>query len=743
MTVEPGQASSLTIILIDRNGPKTRDAVEPIVRSAERTKHYVVSTRSAGSNPRRNEMAGFEWLRQRQLASGLNLAVKKVDTPYVALLPSDARPSEDWAPSALEMLESDPSLSAVRYRVKGIPYHGVSVTGLAGRQLPQPDRGEVLGISLYGTVVKVRHLRASGGFAALTDWNGIGTNLGWRLWLTGGSVRWCPDAIVEVLEEEPAESPGDLEAAVASVETCWDDRRRRSALEELEPRGRQLVAASARRWGTERERVQKLRRRSDPELLRLFDSVGGNPKLEKEFGPSRRVLVVTDDVLSQAMAGPSIRAWHISEELAKEHEVKLVTTTGICERKADPFDVEAPTGPRWTELEDWCEIVVHQGYALTKVPRLRGSKKIMIVDAYDPVQLEVLELAREDGEWVRLDAAENAVRVLNDQLRRADFVVCASSKQRDLWLGTLAAIGRVSPANYDADPTLERLINVVPFGLPTEPPRKSRSAIRGSVPGIGVNDQVVIWGGGLYNWFDPATLIRATDRLKEDLPNLRVFFMGGRHPNPLTPFMRTALEAEQLSERLGLTGKHVFFNEGWVDYEERQNYLLDADVGVSLHLDHVETAFSFRTRILDYIWAALPILATAGDAFAEIIERNGLGIVVAPQDVGATAEALRTILEQPALAARFRKASEELRPTLSWPEVMKPLAGFCRSPGHAADRIPPPGRPEPRDGLPSRLDRLRSKQLAATRRYRRGGAKSVVEGASNTVRRLIRGNSRQ
>ena len=38
-------------------------------------------------------------------------------------------------------------------------------------------------------------------------------------------------------------------------------------------------------------------------------------------------------------------------------------------------------------------------------------------------------------------------------------------------------------------------------------------------------------------------------------------------------------------------------------YDERADYLLDADVGVSTHFPHIETEFSFRTRILDYLWA--------------------------------------------------------------------------------------------------------------------------------------------
>lgn len=91
-----------------------------------------------------------------------------------------------------------------------------------------------------------------------------------------------------------------------------------------------------------------------------------------------------------------------------------------------------------------------------------------------------------------------------------------------------------------------------------------------------------------------------------------------------------ATEARRLAGELGLVGSHVFFNEGWVPYDKRQSYLLEADLGVSTHLDHLETAFSFRTRILDYIWASLPIVTTEGDALADLVTGEGLGSSVPP-----------------------------------------------------------------------------------------------------------------
>ncbi len=129
----------------------------------------------------------------------------------------------------------------------------------------------------------------------------------------------------------------------------------------------------------------------------------------------------------------------------------------------------------------------------------------------------------------------------------------------------------------------------------------------------------------IYNWFDPLTLLHAVDKLRARVPEVRLFFLGMKHPNPHVPEMRMAVETRALADELGLTGTHVFFNEGWVEYDDRQNFLLEADVGVSTHLDHVETEFSFRTRILDYFWAGLPVVATGGDSLAELIEERWRG----------------------------------------------------------------------------------------------------------------------
>jgi hypothetical protein len=197
--------------------------------------------------------------------------------------------------------------------------------------------------------------------------------------------------------------------------------------------------------------------------------------------------------------------------------------------------------------------------------------------------------------------------------------------------------------------------------------------------------------------------------------------------------MEMATATRRLAEELGLVGTHVFFNEDWVEFDDRQNFLLDADVGVSTHLDHIETEFSFRTRILDYLWAGLPIVATDGDGFAEVIRGNGLGVVTPPRDVDAVTDGLRRLLTDPAFAADCRARVAALAPTLHWRRVLAPLTDFCRNPRRAPDVACPALDPHAGSDPVARGWR---NDLATVRAYHRaGGFRLVWARASARVRR--------
>jgi hypothetical protein len=455
---------------------------------------------------------------------------------------------------------------------------------------------------------------------------------------------------------------------------------------------------------TERVRVQTTRRVSDRNLKLLFGNIdepafpidsylSGYDKIATTLGilsvaDRRRVLVITGDPVGQRMAGPAIRAWNIARILSTENEVRLVSTNSATSI-TDAFSVNfvSNQSPKLMQPhEEWADVIIVQGHALQHFPSLETTSKVLIVDIYDPLHLEQLEQGKDlpFNRWNDQIAASN--EALNHQMLLGDFFLCASDRQRNFWLGQLAALGRVNAYTYSRDSELDSLIAVAPFGIPSEEPVVTAPAIRGVVPGISESDKVIIWGGGIYNWFDPQTLIRAVATLAKRRPNVRLFFLGVKHPNKDVPEMSAVAEARILATELGVDNKNVFFNETWVPYEDRQNYLMEADVGVSTHFAHVETKFSFRTRILDYLWAGLPIVSTQGDSFGDLVGRENLGASVPERDEQALVNALEALLFDDDAHAAAKSNVMRVREQFTWERVLKPLVDFCNAPVRAADR---------------------------------------------------------
>jgi glycosyltransferase involved in cell wall biosynthesis len=400
-----------------------------------------------------------------------------------------------------------------------------------------------------------------------------------------------------------------------------------------------------------------------------------------------RVLVVTSDPIGPKMAGPAIRAFNIALTLSAEHEVRLVTTSLLQEIEAPFAQYLIPPGRHraFARFERWAEVIVFQGHPMSMFKPLRRSKKLLVADIYDPMHVEQLEQARDHpfAEYKRIVA--DRVELLNEQMLRADFLLCASDRQRLFYLGQLAALGRLNPLTYGDEPDLKRLLRIVPFGMPSEEPVHEKQVMKGVVPGIGVDDKVVIWGGGLYSWFDPLTLIKAVGVLAKRRSTVRLFFQGTKHPG--IDEMPIVQDSRELARSLGLLDTHVFFNETWVPYEERQNYLLEADAGVSTHGFHLETTLAFRTRVLDYLWAGLPMVLSKGDSFAELVKREELGVAVPPSDVNLLADALEKVLYDEEFAAASRKNVELVAERFRWDAVLEPLLEYVRDPWQAPDRL--------------------------------------------------------
>jgi glycosyltransferase involved in cell wall biosynthesis len=300
------------------------------------------------------------------------------------------------------------------------------------------------------------------------------------------------------------------------------------------------------------------------------------------------------------------------------------------------------------------------------------------VDCYDPYVLENLFLYRDKPADEARFQHERHLKAQIEALLRADLVVCASQRQKDLFTGALMALNRLNPALFSVVND-NKFVAVVPFGIEEEEP-PPRGSMRGKVQGYGLRDEVLIWGGGIWEWFDPVNLIEAVNELKSKRPNIRLHFLGIKHPNRHIPLSNKAKEAIRLAEELGIKDKHVFFGD-WVAATERGKYLRDADLGVSFHLVGFETRYSFRTRLMDYLWAELPMVVSAGDDQSEEFASAGLGEILSDNSPKAIADAISRWLDKLKLqpgefAGRFSQLKERYR----WSRVAEPLKEFFIEP---------------------------------------------------------------
>lgn len=388
--------------------------------------------------------------------------------------------------------------------------------------------------------------------------------------------------------------------------------------------------------------------------------------------------IISHQPVTRSMAGPSIRCWEFARALAGEAEVRLLAPA--------PSNLE-PTGFTLVEYGDEgplagvedCDVIICQGFALSLYPRLKQLGRHLVVDMYVPMALEALEQNAALKPDRRRDAFAQTLAALVDQALAGDFFICASERQRDYWLGLLTAVGRVNPEAYAGDDCLRGLIDVVPFGVSGEQPQAGAPVLKGVHPAIGADDKLVLWGGGIYNWLDPLTPIQALGLLREQRPDIKLYFMGTRHPDPHVPHMTIYDEAVELSRSLGLLDETVFFNDQWVPYEQRASYLLEADIGVSANRNHIETRFSFRTRILDYIWAGLPIVTTDGDVLSDLVRERGLGLVASSNDAAALAGALEELLDDQALRRRCEGNLATRAEAMRWDNIVAPLRERIRA----------------------------------------------------------------
>jgi glycosyltransferase involved in cell wall biosynthesis len=400
-----------------------------------------------------------------------------------------------------------------------------------------------------------------------------------------------------------------------------------------------------------------------------------------------KILLLSDDIIGKNMAGPGIRVWEMALSLSKEKDFEVGLAcpdfSKINSKDRPELNIFKYSLQKEKELIDFASqfhIFILTGYIFHKFPRLANLNKFIIADLYIPFILENLFVY--DSKRFKLEDRQlihnRDLGVLMNLLLNSHHFLCANQRQKDFYSGMLTSINKINPYLLKFDKVLSKIFTIVPYGIRQEKKNKDAKVLRGVIPGIKESDVILIWGGVISNWFDPFILIEAMEEVVKINPNIKLFFLSTKHPNPLLMKFPKADEAEKLASQKKLLNQYIFFNKNWIPYEERHNYFLESDVGVSTHIEHLETRFSFRTRILDYIYFNLPILCSKGDFFESYVEKNLVGITVTPSDREELKDAILSLGDKK-LREDIKKNIMSVEKEFYWDTLLLPLKEKLRN----------------------------------------------------------------
>ncbi len=344
------------------------------------------------------------------------------------------------------------------------------------------------------------------------------------------------------------------------------------------------------------------------------------------------------------MAGPGIRYYYIAKILGRNFDVTLATHAPTPKNSRLPeVSYIDPKTDEYKKLFDSSDIIFAQWLSSEMTEYVRG-KKIIIFDLYAPVPIEYLSSLKFSS-TKNIDSKDEEffaiIEMYKNYLKVGNYFVCSNERQRDFWIGFSVSSGIIKPSNIRLESDIYDRFGIVPMGTAKESPVK-KGKLRNRF-GFKSDDLVLVWTGGIWDWFDAVPIIEAIPKIHNN--KVKLVFLGIKHPNKNVPEMNATSEAIKIANKLNLTNSSVFFMEDWIPYSKRDEYLVDADVAIYCDKYSSETRFSHRTRVLDHIWTDLPTICPPGDIFSEIIKTRQLGIVTKDRTSRSFADAIKEIMD--------------------------------------------------------------------------------------------------
>lgn len=387
----------------------------------------------------------------------------------------------------------------------------------------------------------------------------------------------------------------------------------------------------------------------------------------------------------KTVEGGGLRCWGLAQGLVgNERDVEVAVAYHESYRQDDFTEIYEGVHLATWNIDTIGELIAGydtvivsycMGDLSVKVADLIRPDQQLVLDCYVPIYVEVSARQSSDLDS-EYRAFNNDVSRWAHVLRRGDLFLCSSPAQQKYYQGVLSALGRVNPITYN-----EELILVVPYGIYRELPKATKKPISKLVD---KKFKKILWFGGIYPWFDLRNLVEAAAIVNRSVPS-KLVIVGAKNPfNTHPDFVR---RYEELIEFINSKPayKDMVVLQDWVRFEDRANWYLDSDLVVVINKEGDENALAWRTRLVDFMWADLPIVTNGGDPLGELLIENKAAARIVDLESSALAKDIASALAGGSKLSDMQKNLARLKADFYWDAVTAKLANKIKIHSRAAD----------------------------------------------------------
>ena len=300
----------------------------------------------------------------------------------------------------------------------------------------------------------------------------------------------------------------------------------------------------------------------------------------------------------------------------------------------------------------------------TVVDNIRQDQQL-ILDGYVPIHIE-MSARNSDNLDREYDAFNFENKIWTKALRRGDVLLCANEAQKKFYTGVMAQVGRINPITYGD----EDLIQIVPYGIY----REKAIAKHDPVSKLVKNKKAfkLLWFGGIYPWFDLTNLLEAVKNANKTTP-IELIMVGVKNPfNQHPDFIKRYEEVMNYIKNNNMD--EIVHITDWVKFEDRAEWYLGSDAVILINNIGMENTLAWRTRLVDYVWAELPIVTNGGDPMSDILEANKAVYILPDLDAKTIEKEIIKISKDKETLKQVSANLSKVRKLFYWDKVTENLS---------------------------------------------------------------------